>query len=82
MPASTTARGYGHAHQQERKRWSRLVDSGIAVCCRCGGLIPPGTPWTWTTPTTAPATEVQPTATATEPQGLARATAHDAARSH
>ena len=34
-------RGYGKAHRQARARWKRLVDSGEAHCCRCGGPIPP-----------------------------------------
>jgi hypothetical protein len=42
---STTARGYGHRHQQERKRWTRLVESGHVLCARCRQPILPGTPW-------------------------------------
>lgn len=44
-PLSTTERGYGSAHQQERRRWSPLVASGQATCWRCGRLIRPGSPW-------------------------------------
>jgi hypothetical protein len=43
--ASTTARGYGHVHQQERKRWDRLVQTGTVPCVRCGYLIPAGSRW-------------------------------------
>ena len=43
--ASTTARGYGTAHQQERKRWEPQVAAVFVRCWRCGGAIPPGTPW-------------------------------------
>ena len=43
--ASNTARGYGYRHQQERKRWARVVDAGEARCCRCGGVIVPGSRW-------------------------------------
>lgn len=34
MPArgSTTARGYGSAHQRERKRWQPVVEAGRAYC--------------------------------------------------
>jgi hypothetical protein len=42
---STTARGYGSAHQRLRKRLAPLVASGQVRCARCGGLIYPGTPW-------------------------------------
>ena len=45
MKASTTARGYGHRHQQERKRWARLVESGQVACARCGWPIVRGEPW-------------------------------------
>jgi hypothetical protein len=43
--ASTTARGYGHRHQQERKRWSPHVEAGQVFCARCRRLILPGEPW-------------------------------------
>jgi hypothetical protein len=42
---STTARGYGSRHQAERKRWKLVVESGAAVCVRCGLPIVPGTRW-------------------------------------
>lgn len=36
MPRPTsTQRGYGHAHQKERKRAARLVREGKAYCWRC-----------------------------------------------
>jgi hypothetical protein len=41
----TSRQGYGWMHQQERKRWSRVVAMGDAVCARCGRPIIPGTPW-------------------------------------
>jgi hypothetical protein len=41
----TSRQGYGWMHQQERKRWSRVVAMGDAVCARCGLPIVPGTPW-------------------------------------
>lgn len=45
-PGSTTARGYGAPHQQERARVKRdLVDKGLAYCWRCGGWIDPAMPW-------------------------------------
>lgn len=44
-PASTSARGYGWQHQQERKRWAATVDSGNVTCARCGRSIEPGTAW-------------------------------------
>lgn len=43
--ASTTARGYGSAHQRERRRWAAVVDAGNAYCWRCGGHIPPASRW-------------------------------------
>jgi hypothetical protein len=42
---STTARGYGHRHQNLRKRWAKVVDTGDAYCVRCKRWIEPGTPW-------------------------------------
>jgi hypothetical protein len=42
---STTARGYGWAHQLARKRWSRLVKAGLVDCARCGLMIDPSEPW-------------------------------------
>lgn len=43
--ASTTERGYGAAHQKERKRWEPIVEAGNATCDRCNTPIEPGTPW-------------------------------------
>jgi len=43
--ASTTARGYGAAHQAERKRWAKAVEQGAVRCSRCRRLIIPGVPW-------------------------------------
>jgi len=45
MAGSTTARGYGAAHQALRKRWARVVERGEAFCARCGGWIHPGSAW-------------------------------------
>jgi hypothetical protein len=42
---SSAARGYGHAHRQERARWEPTVKAGQAVCWRCGKRIRPGAPW-------------------------------------
>ena len=42
---STTARGYGHRHQQLRKRWAPVVESGWVFCARCRRPILPGQPW-------------------------------------
>ena len=30
------ARGYGRAHEAERRRWKRVVEAGEAFCTRCG----------------------------------------------
>ena len=38
---STRARGYGHQHQQLRKRVALVVAQGRAVCSRCGEPINP-----------------------------------------
>jgi hypothetical protein len=43
--ASSTARGYGYAHQQERKRWKPVVEAGQAVCARCNEPIAPDAKW-------------------------------------
>jgi hypothetical protein len=47
MPSkgNTTARGYGHNHQQLRKWWRPRVDAGLVDCWRCGQPIQPGQPW-------------------------------------
>jgi hypothetical protein len=42
---SSSARGYGTAHQAERRRWGLVVEAGQALCCRCGGWIAPGSPF-------------------------------------
>ena len=42
---TASQRGYGKAHQDERAKWSTLVDRGMAVCTRCQTPIAPGTPW-------------------------------------
>ena len=43
--AKTSRRGYGHHHQQLRKRLAPLVAAGLARCARCGEAIKPGEPW-------------------------------------
>lgn len=40
-----TNRGYGHRHQQERKRWAPRVERGEVHCARCHRLINPGSEW-------------------------------------
>jgi hypothetical protein len=61
MPSHGTrqARGYGRAHDAERKRWAPKVDAGLVDCARCHQPIEPGRPWdlghtddrtTWTGP--------------------------------
>lgn len=42
---STTSRGYGHAHQVERRRWAPRVALGEVGCARCGDVIEPGEAW-------------------------------------
>ena len=42
---SATQRGYGYEHQRLRKRIKREVDSGTAVCWRCGVGIDPLEQW-------------------------------------
>lgn len=44
---STTARGYGSAHQKERARWAPVVAAGRATCARpeCRKPIDPREPW-------------------------------------
>lgn len=41
----TTDRGYGAEHQKLRRNWSAIVDTGSALCARCGKPIQPGTAW-------------------------------------
>lgn len=38
---STTAAGYGGAHQRLRRRWAVRVERGGVSCARCGRDIPP-----------------------------------------
>jgi hypothetical protein len=45
MSRSTTAGGYGHEHQQFRRRVAQAVALGGAVCARCGLPIRPGEEW-------------------------------------
>ena len=42
---TTTQRGYGAAHQRERKRWESQVRSGLVDCVRCGQRIESGDQW-------------------------------------
>jgi hypothetical protein len=42
---STARRGYGTAHQRERKRWEPKVDAGLVNCARCGEPLEPGRSW-------------------------------------
>ena len=42
---STTARGYGHTHEQRRKQLAPLVRTGTINCARCHQPIQPGAPW-------------------------------------
>jgi hypothetical protein len=43
---STTARGYGAAHQRKRRVWARRIASGEQVnCARCGWPIMAGMLW-------------------------------------
>ncbi|MGO9098860.1 MAG: hypothetical protein ACLP9Y_05240 [Mycobacterium sp.] len=42
---TTSERGFGRAHQQERTRVKKLVDAGAAKCSRCGHRIAPGQAW-------------------------------------
>jgi hypothetical protein len=43
--AKTKERGYGKPHQRLRALVARQVAAGVAYCSRCGGWIPPGTPF-------------------------------------
>ena len=42
---SAAQRGYGAAHQAERRRWAPLVAAGLVRCRRCGERIEPGEAW-------------------------------------
>ncbi|MEV1321969.1 hypothetical protein AB0J14_38475 [Micromonospora arborensis] len=43
--AKTTARGYGHQHQQLREQWRPKVEAGLVDCARCEQPIQPSDPW-------------------------------------
>lgn len=50
MTGSTTARGYGHSHQVERKRWEPIIATGNVLCAnpQCDHPdtpIDPDEPW-------------------------------------
>jgi hypothetical protein len=42
---SAARRGYGRAHQAERRRWETAVAEGLVDCARCGRPILPGEAW-------------------------------------
>jgi hypothetical protein len=43
---NTTDAGYGYQHQQHRLLITKpLVDTGQAICYRCGNYIDPQEPW-------------------------------------
>lgn len=44
-PGSATDRGYGVAHQRQRKAWEPKVKRGEAYCWRCKKPIPPDGEW-------------------------------------
>lgn len=44
-PGGTTARGYGHEHQQLRERWRPKVEAGLVGCPRCHKPILQDQPW-------------------------------------
>jgi hypothetical protein len=44
FPASTSARGYGAAHQRLRRTLAPYVAAGVASCAS-GGIILPGERW-------------------------------------
>jgi hypothetical protein len=45
MAGSTTARGYGHRHQQLRRQLAPVVAAGGVACARCGLPIMPLEAW-------------------------------------
>lgn len=47
MPSNgtTNQRGYGADHQRTREQYEPLVQSGRAICPRCGESINPDSPW-------------------------------------
>jgi len=42
---TSTARGYGSAHQRTRARLNLDVQAGLTKCARCGNPIAPNTAW-------------------------------------
>ena len=38
-------RGYGAAHDAERRKWAPLVATGTVRCVRCGKFIAPDAQW-------------------------------------
>jgi hypothetical protein len=42
---TTTTRGYGAQHQQERAKWVAIVDAGDTKCARCHALIKADQAW-------------------------------------
>lgn len=42
---STTARGYGHHHQQARAAWVPKVATGLVLCARCDQPIGAADDW-------------------------------------
>lgn len=42
---STTNKGYGSPHQQQRRAWAPLVAQGVTRCAICGERIRPGQRW-------------------------------------
>lgn len=47
MPSagSKQDRGYGVAHEKQRKAWAPVVRRGQATCARCNVTIKPDEPW-------------------------------------
>lgn len=45
MAGRTSARGYGHRHQQLRDSLKPAVEAGQMNCARCQQRIAPGEPW-------------------------------------
>jgi hypothetical protein len=42
---TTAERGYGPAHQRERRRWQARIDRAPVPCARCTTPIGPGDAW-------------------------------------
>lgn len=38
-------RGYGYAHQQQRKVWAERINTGTVTCSRCGLPLMPWDDW-------------------------------------